>query len=168
MSEILPLSTAFIALGSNLADPQTQVARGLDELASLPGTSVLARSSFYASAPVGYADQPDFVNAVATIGTTLSPTVLLHALLALEQQHGRERGVPNGPRTLDLDLLLYGDLQYHEAGLSIPHPRMHERAFVLLPLTEIAPDCVIPGKGRASDWLVKCGAQSLRKINNRK
>lgn len=155
---------AFVALGSNLEEPQVQVRRGFEELAALPQTTLLDRSSLYTSAPVGYADQPDFVNAVARIETGLSPREVLDALLAIELRHGRQRSMPNGPRTLDMDLILYGDLQHHEAGLTIPHPRMHERAFVLMPLVEIAPDCDIPGKGLAKDWLAKCADQQLRKM----
>lgn len=157
---------AFVGLGSNLKQPRAQVLRGLDELAALPHTMLLAASSLYASAPLNYADQPDFVNAVAKIETALPVRDLLEALLAIEQSHGRQRGVRNGPRTLDLDLLLYAELQQHEPGLTIPHPRMHERAFVLLPLTEIAPDCVIPGRGLARDWLDKCTNQTLIKITS--
>ena len=159
-----PTTIAFVALGSNLEQPQIQVRRGFDELAALSKTKLLSCSSLYTSAPVGYADQPDFVNAVAKIETALSPHEVLEALLAIELKHGRQRSLPNGPRTLDMDLLLYGGLQHHEAGLTIPHPRMHERAFVLLPLTEIAPDAVIPGKGPAREWLEKCADQQLRKL----
>lgn len=155
---------AFVALGSNLEEPQVQVRRGFEELAALPRTTLLDRSFLYTSAPVGYADQPDFVNAVARIETGLSPREVLDALLAIELRHGRQRSMPNGPRTLDMDLILYGDLQHHETGLTIPHPRMHERAFVLMPLVEIAPDCDIPGKGLAKDWLAKCADQQLRKM----
>ena len=160
----IPTTIAFVALGSNLEQPQIQVRRGFDELAALSKTKLLSCSSLYTSAPVGYADQPDFVNAVAKIETALSPHEVLEALLAIELKHGRQRSLPNGPRTLDMDLLLYGGLQHHEAGLTIPHPRMHERAFVLLPLTEIAPDAVIPGKGPAREWLEKCADQQLRKL----
>ena len=159
-----PTTIAFVALGSNLEQPQIQVRRGFDELAALSKTKLLSCSSLYTSAPVGYADQPDFVNAVAKIETALSAREVLEALLAIELKHGRQRSLPNGPRTLDMDLLLYGGLQHHEAGLTIPHPRMHERAFVLLPLTEIAPDAVIPGKGPAREWLEKCADQQLRKL----
>lgn len=158
--------TAFVALGSNLQQPRVQVRRGFDELAALPQTRLIACSSLYTSAPVGYADQPDFVNAVAAIETTLRPREVLETLLAIELKHGRQRSLPNGPRTLDMDLLMYGELQYHEAGLTIPHPRMHERAFVLLPLIEIAPDCIIPGRGLARDWLARCGDQRLRKLTD--
>ncbi len=156
-------ATAFIGLGSNLKQPEKQVARGFAELAALPDTALVASSSLYLSAPLNYVDQPDFVNAVAKLETALPARDLLDALLAIERRHHRKRDLRNGPRTLDMDLLLYDELQRHETGLTIPHPRMHERAFVLVPLTEIAPDCVIPGKGRASDWLQKCSDQIVRK-----
>ena len=145
--------TAFIALGSNLKNPAAQVRAGFVALATLPATKLTAQSSLYRSAPIGYADQPDFINAVAAIETTLAPRALLDALLAIERSHGRVRDFLNAPRTLDLDVLLYGDLQLHEHGLTIPHPRMHERAFVLLPLAEIAPQCVIPGRGAVTELL---------------
>jgi len=152
---------ATIGLGANLNDPAAQVEYALAELDRLPGTRLLARSSLYASAPVGYVDQPDFINAVAQVETSLAPRALLAALLDIEHRHGRERSFRNAPRTLDLDLLLYGDAHFHEDGLTLPHPRMHARGFVLLPLLEIAPDAVIPGHGRASDWLASCADQSV-------
>ncbi len=152
---------ATIGLGANLNDPAAQVEFALAELDRLPATRLLARSSLYASAPVGYVDQPDFVNAVAQVETGLAPRALLAALLDIEHRHGRERSFRNAPRTLDLDLLLYGDAHFHEEGLTLPHPRMHERAFVLLPLTEIAPDTMIPGRGRAADWLAVCADQNI-------
>jgi 2-amino-4-hydroxy-6-hydroxymethyldihydropteridine diphosphokinase len=138
---------AFIGLGSNLAHPAAQVLQAMQLIDQLQNTAVLARSSLYRSAPVGYLEQPDFVNAVVKVETALSPLALLQALLALEQQNGRTREFPNAPRTLDLDVLLYDDLQHHEHGLTVPHPQMHKRAFVLQPLLEIAPECVIPGVG---------------------
>ncbi len=147
------LITAFIALGSNLEDPEQQVRRGFEELARLPRTRLVRASSLYRSAPVGYRDQPDFVNAVAEIETSLTPRALLAQLLAIEHRHGRIREFPNAPRTLDLDIVLYGDIALREPGLAIPHPRMHERAFVIVPLAEIAPDVVVPGRGRAGDLL---------------
>ena len=152
---------ATIGLGANLNDPAAQVEYALAELDRLPGTRLLARSSLYASAPVGYVDQPDFINAVAQIETSLAPRTLLAALLDIEHRHGRERSFRNAPRTLDLDLLLYGDAHFHEEGLTLPHPRMHERGFVLLPLLEIAPDTVIPGHGRAADRLAACADQNV-------
>lgn len=152
---------ATVGLGANLNDPAAQVEYALAELDRLPGTRLTARSSLYASAPVGYLDQPDFVNAVAQIETTLAPRALLEALLDIEHCHGRERSFRNAPRTLDLDLLLYGRAHFHEDGLSLPHPRMHARAFVLLPLLEIAPDTRIPGHGRAADCLPACADQNV-------
>jgi 2-amino-4-hydroxy-6-hydroxymethyldihydropteridine diphosphokinase len=152
---------ATVGLGANLNDPAAQVEYALAELDRLPGTRLLARSSLYASAPVGYVDQPDFINAVAQIETSLAPRALLAALLDIEHRHGRERSFRNAPRTLDLDLLLYGEAHFHEEGLTLPHPRMHERGFVLLPLLEIAPDTMIPGRGRAADWLTGCSDQNV-------
>ncbi len=155
---------AFIGLGSNLENPQAQVTHAMQALDTLPGVSLLAKSSLYRSAPVGYLDQPDFINAVAKVQTTLPPIALLQAMLALEQQNGRTREFLNSPRTLDLDVLLYDDLQHHEHGLTVPHPQMHKRAFVLLPLLEIAPECIIPGVGRASDAMQHCRDQQLEKL----
>ena len=155
---------AYIGLGSNLDAPSDQLRRALAELGQLPGTRLLARSSLYRSAPVGYLDQPDFVNAVAKLATSLSPRALLDALLQLEQRHGRERSFHNAPRTLDLDVLLYDDLQLHEHGLTIPHPQMHLRAFVLQPLLEIAPDCEIPAIGPAQQALRQCLGQTLERV----
>lgn len=152
---------ATVGLGANLNDPAAQVEYALAELDRLPGTRLVARSALYASAPVGYVDQPDFVNAVAQVETALAPRALLAALLDIEHRHGRERSFRNAPRTLDLDLLLYGDARFHEDGLSLPHPRMHQRAFVLLPLVEIAPGTRIPGAGRAVDHLAACADQSV-------
>ena len=152
---------ATIGLGANLNDPAAQVEYALAELDRLPGTRLRARSSLYASAPVGYVDQPDFINAVAQVDTELAPRALLDALLEIEHRHGRERSFRNAPRTLDLDLLLYGNAHFHEEGLTLPHPRMCERAFVLLPLLEIAPDTLIPGRGRAADWISACTGQSV-------
>lgn len=155
---------AFIALGSNLQDPATQVRKAFEELAALPGTQLLRKSSLYRSAPLGYDNQPDFINAAAEVTTSLTPLELLHALLALETRFGRERPFPNAPRILDLDLLLYDDLMMQTAELTLPHPRLHERAFVLLPLAEIAPDLAIPGKGRVADLAAACPEQSVEKL----
>jgi 2-amino-4-hydroxy-6-hydroxymethyldihydropteridine diphosphokinase len=144
------MTLAAIAIGSNLGDPEAQVRRAFDEIAALPRTRLLATSGLHRTAPVGYADQPDFVNACALVDTALEPRPLLDALLAIEQAHGRVRDIPNGPRTLDLDIVLYGDRVVAEPGLAIPHPRAHERAFVLEPLREAWPDAVIPGRGSVS------------------
>ena len=155
---------AFIGLGSNLEDPRSQLQLAFDELDGLPETRLVARSSLYRSAPLGYPDQPEFVNAVAEIATALTPQTLLQALLQIEHRHGRERTFRNAPRTLDLDVLLYDDTQLHEHGLTIPHPQMHLRAFVLQPLLEIAPDAGIPGMGRARQALQNCTNQMLEKL----
>ena len=135
---------AAIALGSNIENPEAQVARAFDEIAALPGTRMLARSRLHRTKPVGYANQPDFVNAMALVDTSLEPRALLEELLAIEQRHGRVRTIPNGPRTLDLDIIVYGDRVVDEPGLTIPHPRAKERAFVMGPLREVWPEVVIP------------------------
>ncbi len=157
-------SQAFIALGSNLENPISQIQQAFDELKQLPGTRLISHSSLYKSAPVGRLDQPDFINAVALIETHLVPYELLNALLAIEHRHGRVRESLNAPRTLDLDILLYDALQYHDAGLTLPHPRMWQRAFVLRPLIEIAPDCHIPGHGHIASLLTACNEQKLEQI----
>jgi len=161
---------AFIGLGSNLVEPIDQIMRAFLELEKMPDTRLTAQSSLYRSAAMvdsdqaDLASQPDYVNAVAKIETELNPRELLHVLLQIEHQHGRERTVKNAPRTLDLDLLLYDNRQVDEHGLTVPHPQMHLRAFVLQPLLEIAPDIDIPGLGRAREFLNTCGDQILRKI----
>lgn len=155
---------AFIGLGSNLEDPRSQLQHAFTELDGLPETRLVARSSLYRSAPLGYPDQPEFVNAVAEVATALTPQALLQALLQIEHEHGRERTFRNAPRTLDLDVLLYDDTQLHEHGLTLPHPQMHLRAFVLQPLLEIAPDAAIPGMGSARQALQNCSDQVLEKL----
>lgn len=132
---------AFIALGANLGDVRATVTQAIHSLGQLPGTTVMKQSSLYRSAPVD-ASGPDFFNAVAEVTTTLSPQALLVALQALEQDAGRQRPYRNAPRTLDLDILLYGEVTLDSPTLTIPHPRMFTRAFVLLPLAEIAPEHV--------------------------
>ncbi|ARO87469.1 2-amino-4-hydroxy-6-hydroxymethyldihydropteridine diphosphokinase [Nitrosospira lacus] len=154
-----PAHQAFIALGSNLDDPASHVRQGFDELARLPACRLLRRSALYRSAPVGWLDQPDFINAVAQIETALDPHGLLQGLLEIEHSHGRVRKYPNGPRTLDLDMLMYDDLQCDEHDLILPHPRMHQRVFVLQPLLEIAPDCRLPGRGTVIELLAACTGQ---------
>ena len=155
---------ATIGLGANLNDPAAQVEYALAELDRLPATRLVARSSLYASAPVGYVDQPDFINAVAQVETSLAPRALLAALLDIEHRHGRERSFRNAPRTLDLDLLLYGAAHFHEEGLTLPHPRMHERAFVLRPLLDLAPDIELPGQGPAARLLAALAHQRVEPI----
>lgn len=156
--------TACVALGANIGDPLRQIEAGFTALAALPGTRLIARSSLYRSAPVGYADQPDFINAVALIETTLTPHALLDAVLGIERENGRVREFPNAPRTLDLDIVLYGDVILRESGLTIPHARMLERAFVMVPLAEIAPDTVVPGQGRVSDLARRVDAASVAQL----
>lgn len=155
---------AVVALGSNLDDPEAQVRRAFGEIAGLPGTRLLARSSLYRTAPVGFADQPRFVNACALVETALDPRALLAGLLAIEKAHGRVRDVPNGPRTLDLDIVLHGQSQVHEPGLSLPHPRAHERAFVLAPLLEVWPDAIIPGRGPAASFRDAVAHQPVERL----
>jgi 2-amino-4-hydroxy-6-hydroxymethyldihydropteridine diphosphokinase len=161
---IARMAEAFVGLGANLENPLQQVSQAILELGAIERTRLLAVSSLYRSAPVGYADQPDFINAVAKVHSQLSPHQLLDALHAIENRHGRRRSKRNAPRTLDLDLLLYDTLVLHEEGLILPHPRMHERAFVLKPLLEIAPRADIPGIGAASEALDKLAGQAVEKI----
>ena len=165
MSVLSEFAIAYIALGSNLENPALQVGQAMDDLGILDRTRLIAKSSLYRSAPVDYVDQPDFVNAVVKIETRLTPNELLEALLSAEQQRGRVRTFQNAPRTLDLDILLYNDLIIHENGLTIPHPRMHERAFVLVPLYELSPGAIIPGRGVVADLLAACKTQDLKKID---
>ena len=147
------MHTAYIGLGANLAShagpPEATLAAAAERLASLG--RIVVRSSLYSTEPVGLAAQPRFLNAVVALETGLAPRTLLQRLLAIEIDFGRDRsaGIPNGPRTLDLDLLLLGDLVLHEAHLQIPHPRLAERAFVLIPLNEIAPNALDPRSGRS-------------------
>jgi 2-amino-4-hydroxy-6-hydroxymethyldihydropteridine diphosphokinase len=155
---------AYIALGSNLDNPKMQIQDAFAELDEIENTHLLQTSSLYASAPWGYADQPDFVNAVAAVETELPPRRLLEELLKIETWHGRARSFANAPRTLDLDIALYGDEIVDEESLKIPHPRMHERAFVLVPLAEIAPDLVIPRQGVISKLLERCSDPSLKRM----
>ena len=159
-----PPVTAVVALGSNLDDPEAQVRRGFADLAGLPETWVTARSHLYRTQPVGYADQPAFVNACARLDTRLAPRALLEGLLAIEQRRGRVRDIPNGPRTLDLDLVLYGGAQVEEPGLHVPHPRAHHRAFVLAPLVDVWPEAVIPGYGSARWLLERAGTAGVQRI----
>ena len=158
--------TVFVGLGSNLSDPRAQVLCAMQTLNNLPHTRVSAHSSLYRSAPIGFVQQPDFINAVVRLNTEMAPKALLDALLELERKCGRTREFQNAPRILDLDILLYDNLQYHEHGLTIPHPQMHKRAFVLRPLLEIVPDCAIPGIGPAAEALLQCGGQKLERVED--
>jgi 2-amino-4-hydroxy-6-hydroxymethyldihydropteridine diphosphokinase len=149
----LTRAIAYVGLGSNLAHPRRQLARALARLARIPRTRMVAVSRNFESAPIGATEpQPDYVNAVALLSTSLSPRALLARLLAIERRHGRRRTAgmrPNAARPLDLDLLLYGRVRMRLAALALPHPRMHERAFVLRPLIDVAPTTTIPGYGLA-------------------
>jgi 2-amino-4-hydroxy-6-hydroxymethyldihydropteridine diphosphokinase len=140
---------AYVALGSNLGDREQTIQDAVAALGSEPDVEIAAVSGLIETEPVGYLDQPRFVNGVVALDTRLSARALLELLLDVERRFGRSRaGVPaQGPRTLDLDLLLYGGDELDEPGLQVPHPRMHERAFVLGPLAEIAPELEIPGRG---------------------
>lgn len=159
------MSRAFIALGSNLDDPAGQVRSGLRALGGIEGATLERASSLYRSAPWGLVDQPGFVNAVACLQTTLTPHALLEGLQAIEAEHGRRRDGPRwGPRTLDLDLLLYDRLCIEDDTLELPHPRMAERAFVLLPLAELAPDLDIPGTGLIAAQLARLDCSGCRKL----
>ncbi|MBT0962629.1 2-amino-4-hydroxy-6-hydroxymethyldihydropteridine diphosphokinase [Denitromonas sp. IR12] len=157
----MPQITAFIGLGANLGDPVSAIAHGCEALGALPETTLVARSGNYRSAPVGVSNQPDYINAVARIETRLSPMALLVALLDIEARHGRTREFAMAPRTLDLDLLLYGDRQIVLPGLQVPHPRMHQRAFVLAPLAELDPAREIPGIGRVDSLLPAVADQAI-------
>lgn len=151
------MTRAYIALGSNLGDREGALRAALEALAAEPGIDVVAVSRLRDTEPVGYLDQPRFLNGAAAVETELSARGLLDRLLAVERRFGRSReGVPEqGPRTLDLDLLLYGDAEIDEPGLRVPHPRMHERRFVLEPLADLDPALEIPEKGRVQELLAK-------------
>jgi len=159
------MTRAYIGLGANLGEPRRQLNEALTAMSGLPETRLAGHSSFYRTAPVGYEDQPEFLNAVAALDTRLAPGVLLEGLQGIERRQRRERPFPNAPRTLDLDLLLFGEEQIARPGLTVPHPRMHERAFVLRPLLEIDSGISIPGKGLASALLPSCGSQKVERID---
>lgn len=155
------MSRAWIGLGSNLGDSAREITVALDELAGLPATVLRARSTLYRSEPWGPVAQPEYLNAVAELETALEPEALLAALLEIEHRHGRERPVHWGPRILDLDLLLYDGAVIASAVLTVPHPRMAERPFVLVPLAEIAPDVEVPGAGRVSALLARLDGRGV-------
>jgi 2-amino-4-hydroxy-6-hydroxymethyldihydropteridine diphosphokinase len=161
---------AYIGLGSNLGHPRRRLARALAELARLPRTRLVAASGNYRSAPLGTSEpQPDYVNAVALLKTALEPDALLGRLQGIERRLGRRRAAGerrNAPRVLDLDLLLYGRRRIARPGLSLPHPRMQERAFVLRPLVDIAPSARIPGRGAAKAWLAGTQGQRIARTRS--
>lgn len=159
------MTLAYVGLGSNLDQPAEQIAKALAGLACLPMTHLLRRSSLYRSPPWGYADQPDFINAVAEIDTLLNPTDLLAELLTLEKHLGRLRDGPRwGPRRIDLDLLVHGDQPLASDTLQVPHPRIAERAFVLMPLIELVPDFELAGMGCASQLLERIASSDCTRI----
>lgn len=159
-----PPALAFVALGANLDDPLAQVRAAGEALAELPQSKLLRISSLYRTTPVGIHGQPDFINAVAALETRLAPHDLLAALFTVEAHFGRRRDFHHAPRTLDLDLLLFDEQTIDSQQLSLPHPRMHLRAFVLAPLLEIAPDSLIPGRGSAAAWLAAVSMQHIERI----
>jgi 2-amino-4-hydroxy-6-hydroxymethyldihydropteridine diphosphokinase len=150
------VTIAYVGIGSNLDDPRAQVLGAFEELDTLPHTRVVRKSSLYRTAPIGHERQPDFINAVAQLETGLPAERLLAELQAIEKRHGRERSFANAPRTLDLDLLLFGDAKLDLPQLTVPHPRMHERAFVLKPLLEITPQLPFS--------LEACAGQKIERI----
>lgn len=154
--------TAFLGLGANLGDREASILFALRALDMLPTAEVAAVSSLYETAPVGFTDQPQFLNAVAQVRTTLTPEGLLQAVLHLENEMGRTRTQRWGPRVIDIDILVYGSRQIISPALTLPHPRLRERAFALVPLAEIAPELVLPGESEP----IKNSAESLRKNGN--
>ena len=157
--------TAYIGIGSNLGDPHEQVAQAFKALQALPETRLAGRSPLYRSAPVDAPGQPDYVNAVAAVETALSAPQLLEALQGIETRQGRARPFPRAPRTLDLDLLLYGDAAFVSTHLTLPHPRMHERAFVLRPLLDLDPRAEVPGRGAARELMRACATQRVERVD---
>ncbi len=155
---------AYLGLGANLGDPAGQIRAVLEEMRRAPDMTLLRCSSLYGSAPLDAPGQPDFVNAVALIETALAPLPLLRSLLKLEARFGRVRSFQNAPRTLDLDLLLYGEARLDLPELRLPHPRMHLRRFVLEPLVEIEPLAIIPGQGSAAQLLSDLGGQKVTRL----
>jgi 2-amino-4-hydroxy-6-hydroxymethyldihydropteridine diphosphokinase len=153
------MTRTYVGLGTNLGDRDAMLRAALEQLAGEPEVEVVAVSAFRETEPVGIVDQPRFVNAAAAVDTSLSARELLDRLLAIEQRLGRTREGPRfGPRTIDLDLLLYGDGEIAEPGLRVPHPRLHERLFALEPLAELDPQLVVPGRGPLPDLIA--GLQS--------
>lgn len=154
---------AWVGLGANVGDPPAALRAAFTALSKLPSTRLLARSSLYRSAPID-AGGPDYLNAVAQIETGLGAAALLAQLHAIEAQQGRERPFRNAPRTLDLDLLIYADAVIDTAALTVPHPRLHQRAFVLWPLAELAPELVVPGRGALSALLAGVSDQAIERV----
>jgi 2-amino-4-hydroxy-6-hydroxymethyldihydropteridine diphosphokinase len=157
---------AYIGLGGNMDEPVGQLRSAMEELGELPASRLVRCSSLYRTEPIGVEAQPDFINAVCALETGLSAQALLDALLDIERRHGRRRnGATGQPRSLDLDLLLYGQQHLAETRLTLPHPRLHERAFVLYPLAEIAPGLIVPGHGTVESLLPACRGQRIEKLS---
>lgn len=165
LSEYQNTVDAYVGIGSNLDDPIVHVTQAIAELSALCATGCIAHSSLYHSSPMGPADQPHYINAVVRLRTELKPLELLDELLNIERAHGRIRTAERwGPRTLDLDILLYGDRRINEPRLSVPHPGAHERAFVLYPLVEIDPEIYIPGRGTIAELISHCPRGELKRL----
>ena len=159
------MAAVFLSLGSNLGDRESNIGKALDLLARDHHIRVERVSSMYETKPVGFTDQPDFINAVALVDTDLSAADLLHAILDVEQEMGRERNLRWSPRVIDIDILTYDGLRIDTEELTIPHPRMMERAFVLAPLAEIAPDLVLPDGRTPGEALISLTSQDVRKVD---
>jgi 2-amino-4-hydroxy-6-hydroxymethyldihydropteridine diphosphokinase len=155
---------AYVGIGANLGDAQGNVREAISRLGKLPATHIVRHSASYRTAPID-SSGPDYINAVACLDTALGPHELLAAMQAIELDHGRERPYRNAPRTLDLDLLLYGDQIIDTPDLAVPHERMLERAFVLEPLLEIAPDIEVPGRGPARNFLASVSGQAITRLH---
>ena len=158
------MTLAYVALGSNLGDPRRQLLDAMDALSNLPDTRLLQRSRLYRTPPWGVLEQPPFINAAVELDTSLSPHALLDAMLAIEQRAGRVRAERNGPRTLDLDLLHVDGVQLDDPQLTLPHPRMAERAFVLLPLHDIAPTLRLPGQATVAELLARLDLAGCERV----
>lgn len=160
------MQTVFIGLGSNLANPLQQVLQAIEKLKCLPQSTLLAQSALYLTPPWGIEDQPAFINAVVKLATTLAPHVLLDELLGIEVAQGRVRDVRYGPRTIDCDILLYGDQMLVSEHLNVPHPYLTERAFVVVPLYEIAPTLILPCGKPLADIFIKYQHEKIEKLTS--
>jgi 2-amino-4-hydroxy-6-hydroxymethyldihydropteridine diphosphokinase len=158
------MALVYIGIGSNLGDPLTQVTKALEEMAALPQTKLQAQSKLYRSLAVGPGDQPDYINAVALLETDLAPLALLDALQAIEQSHHRVRLEHWGPRTLDLDILLFDQQEILEERLTVPHPYLSQRNFVLYPLADIDPNLILPNGSDLAALLAKCPQDGLAAV----
>ena len=155
---------AYVALGANLGDPMAQVEAARAALAALDGTQLVASSHWYRTRAIGPGEQPDYINGVVKLQTRLAPLALLHAMQAIEQKHGRQREVRWGARTLDLDLLLYQDVAMETTELTLPHPHLQERNFVVYPLADVAPDLILPSGVEVNLLRDKLGREGLERV----